>query len=248
MEKYVSHDPSTFTTGGGLLDNVDVTVVDSKCIMFDYGGQSTVSAPGMQWTLQVDGADETLDQFWSAGSAERFGVSDDEDYLVPADGESDLGLVESSNLSILFKSLEKAGFPPAKLKEGKASNYIGMRCHIIRQAAPKGGGLTRTRKGKDGREYDQTIAVVSKIHSLPGEKAASKGKAAPTSDDAIQAEILNILGENDYSIAKKDLMPALMKIDAKLRNKAVQLASRDAWLGSGDRPWTLQDGIVSMGD
>lgn len=257
----VSLKPSDATKGGGLLDDEDVKVVESKFVMFDYGGKAQ-PVPALHWKLDAMDGSEPLSQYWSMGKATDWIPSDDGKELVPIGRATQL--VESSNGMVLITSAINAGFPESKLGDD-VTIFEGMECHVNRVAAPE-------RKGMVNRKENQTILTVSKIHKMPWEKdtTTKKGKAkgkgggkaaakeateTSASLEEIATEfILNILSDEERmashypdGIPKAKLAPEAFSVFAvgdPNRSAIVQLVFKDEFLSAG--PWKYEGGKVTM--
>src|SRR3989304_2754177 len=151
----ISLHPDDFVTGG-LIDDLDAAWKNVKFEMFAYGKQGGVQAPCLGVDLVESDGDITR-QYWSAGNATDWKPSDDGLTLVPIGTAQNLR--QSTNLFILIKSLLDAGFPAAKLKDGSATAFEGLRAHMVRQKAPERTGLKKEKKvdPKTGKAYDDTI-------------------------------------------------------------------------------------------
>lgn len=262
----VSLKPSDAVAGGGLLDDEDVKIVESKFTMFDYGGKAQ-PVPALMWKLdRMDGTDP-ISQYWSMGKALDWIPSDDGKELVPIGRATEL--IESSNGMLLITSVINAGIPESKLGDD-ATIFEGMECHVNRIAAPVRKGLNQA-EGK-------TILTVTKIHKLPWEKAAAtpaakgkgggkrkpaagKGKAAAAVDDgaadidALATEfILGVLANDETmqgfpdGIPKAKLAPecfATLASDDPNRSAIVRKVFDDTFLNAG--PWSYTGGKISMG-
>ena len=250
----VSLNPEDFVEGGGLLDDVDVTVKSARFAMFDYDGKSPVTVPALQITFdQADGEDVV--QYWSMGKAADWQPSPSGKKLLPIGSAT--GIVKSSNGGIFFASLLNAGFPTDRLADGDISCLDGMEAHVIRTPAPKRTGLVNEKK-------DATILIIDKVIALPGEgkkkntrsSKGSKGAATTASGDEVSKvatnAIMALLNSNDGSIERADLLTDVFQYvtennkDAKLAKAATQLAYQDDFLGADERPWTLKDGVVTL--
>lgn len=261
----VSLKPCDATAGGGLLDDEDVKVVESKFTMFDYSGKAQ-PVPAIMWKLDRGDGSEPVAQYWSVGKGVDWMPSDDGKELLPIGKATQL--VESSNGVLLLSSVVNAGIPESKIG-ADVSIFEGMECHMNRVAAPE-------RKGLVSKKENQTILVVTKIHKLPWEKAAAKGggktakgkpaggggratkgsKAPATADiDGIATEfILNILANDETmaqfpdGIPKAKLAPqafATFPADDPNRGAVVKKVFEDAFLNAG--PWAYTGGKISMG-
>lgn len=256
----VSLKPSDAVEGGGLLDDVDVTITKSRFAMFDYGGKAQ-PVPAIMWELDAGDGTSPITQYWSVGKALDWMPSDDGKELVPI-GKS-TQLVNSSNGMVLLSSVVNAGVPESKLG-ADISIFEGMECHVNRVAAPE-------RKGIQNRKENQTILVVTKIHKLPWEKgngkAKAKGKgggskAAPAATDtaadidAITTEfIIGVLSNDDKMKDYPDGMPkakfapevfAAFPADNPNRSGIIQkILTDDKFLKAG--PWKYEGGKLSLG-
>ncbi len=250
----VSLKPSEQTTGGLLLDDVDVSF--DKCrfvksdVLEDYNAPDPV--PGLLCELTPVESGEGLKQFFSCGSTKDFVPSKDGKRLESVSGVT--GIRKSCNAAMLITSIVNAGFPEDQLGD-EISNLDGMVAHVIQIAAPKRAGLlSDKRKGKDGKEYDRTITSVNKIVSMPGEGKKGKkgkGKTAPTDDAVIKAAesvVLNVLIEADGPLAKHDL-PGLVfkKLKGAERKTVLPLVQDDEFLSASDT-WTYKDGKLVLAE
>lgn len=240
--------PSQFVEGGGLVSDVDVVLQEVAFVMWDYNGTLPTANPAIKAKMvEEDGTEH--EQYWSAGQAKDWVASDDGKRLVAAGNSS--GLNSGSNAGILLTSIVNAGFPEDKIGDD-ITVFKGMKCHVIRQAAPKRGIVRAPRA--DGRVFEDTVLVVSKIHQLPWERkgAATTTAATATGTDGSLAEkatglVMEILASEGKAIPKQQLVTKLfqhVKADPD-RNKLVQLVHQDSFLGAG--PWTYDKGMVSTG-
>ena len=259
--KAASLNPETFTEGGGLIDDVDVSFKDCLFEMFDYQGKVAVPIPALKATMVTEDGDE-MDQFWSMGSANDWIPSEDGSQIVAVGSAT--GIRSSSNGGIFLKSLIDAGFPVDKLGDD-ITVLDGMQAHVIQVPAPKRAGIKKAKRA-DGKEYEDTILIIGEIKTMPWEKskpkgapkgkAAGKGKAKPKAKSAEEAHaqdedleakataaILEIL-EEAGTVSKKELPGKIfqtMKADPD-RNAVVKLVFSDEFLGSG--PWDYDDGVL----
>ncbi len=174
---------------GGLLQDVDVEVVEAQWVPWDYGKQGVVSEDilAMKLTLQLlaedhkpatgpDGQPVTpVEQYWSAGG--NFAdvvVSDDGYYVGP--GPNKAALTKNSNQHIFMQSLRAKGMPVGYLEGGSLAFLKGIKFHLIRTPAPKREGLTNQRAD---RNQESTIPVCGSIISGPWDgnkpRAAARG-------------------------------------------------------------------------
>jgi hypothetical protein len=261
----VSLKPCDAVEGGGLLDNEDVKVTESRFAMFDYGGKAQ-PVPAIMWKLdRMDGSAQVI-QYWSIGKSTDWMPSDDGKELLPIGKVTEL--VSSSNGMLLLSSLVNAGLSESKLGED-ISIFDGMECHVNRVAAP-------TRKGMVNQKENATVLIVSKIHKLPWEKSTKSGSkttkpksgsktAKPGKDttedkevdiEALATEfVLGILSDGDKmlstypdGIPKAKLAPeAFAAFPQKDPNRSaiVQILFKDEFLKTG--PWKYEGGKISIG-
>jgi hypothetical protein len=267
----VSLKPSDAVKGGGLLDDEDVRVVESKFVMFDYGG-SVLPSPALMWKLDTMDGSELIPQYWSMGSSKDWIPSDDGKELVAIGRRTQL--IDDCNGMILLSSLINAGFPESKIADD-ISIFEGLECHVNRVAAPERKGLTK-------KKENQTILTVSKVHKLPWEKDSTKKKSAGSgagagtgsgssnkkskpkkqnedsgkSVEEVATEfLLNLLADDERmsqypdGIPKAKLAPeacGIFPAGDPIRSAVVQLIFKgDDFLKSG--PWVYEGGKVSMG-
>lgn len=252
MPETASFKPSEMGEGGGLLDDVDVTLKECRVCTWDYNGTVPTAVPAIKVVMQLTDGGDTAEQYWSAGSPKDWMPSDDGKKLV-AIGKQTV-LVRSSNAGILMESILNSGFPEDKLGDD-ISVLEGMEAHLMRVPAPKRGGLVKKARA-DGREFEDTILTVSKIHKLPWEKKGkAKGKAtdeAGGGDEAVKASaeaaLMAVLAQHPDGVTKQQIPGLVFKeVDAKdpNRNEVVKLVFTDDFLKVG--PWSFEDGIVKLG-
>lgn len=269
--KVASLAPSDMSSGGGLIDDVNVEVVTSKAIQTDYKGTAAAMVPALEWTVSVEQADGKYEPhldnkgqpesiFWSFGDAAQWAASADGKYFEPIGTKSQLNV--GANGGILIASVVTAGFPEDKLRDGDVSVFEGCKFHLIRVAAPKRSGLVK-RTRADGREFEDTILTVDKVLSLAGETAEGGGNGADlgrwTSAGVLElaeTTILTLLATNGNTLKKNQLAALTMnyltkeadpKPSPKDRGAAVGLSVDDAFLGDEARAWTYADGSLTLG-
>ena len=246
-EKGATFNPDSFTEGGGLLDNVDVTWEEVTFELWDYDGKIPTPTPAMRVKMRVEDVEEPVDQYFSAGNPQDWTPSKDGTKLV-AIGKA-TGINKNSNLGILMTSLLEAKFPADKMEGDDCTVFEGLKCHMIRVKAPERKGLAPTVRA-DGKVFDKTNLVVDHIIKLPWEKgtgASTKGKKEEEGDDVegkTIGVIQSILESNPKGVNKKKLAQLVlqeMKEDPD-RNAALKLAYSDKFLSDG--PWEFEDGVV----
>ena len=254
MTKAVSLSPDDFTEGGGLVDDVDVVFKECRFDLFDYNGKIAQGVPSLKLSLELEDGEEA-EQYYSMGSANDWMPSEDGKQLI-AVGKAEHIRV-TSNGGIFLKSLIDAGFPPEKLDDD-ISVLDKMEAHMVRVPAPKRPGLKRNKR-EDGRDFEETILIVSEIKTLPWEskgkakgkapakgKTQSKSKAKDTGSDvdSVATETILAILADEGSITKKELPAKIFQVlkDNPDRNAVVKAAFDDDFLSNG--PWTYEDGTL----
>jgi hypothetical protein len=214
---------------GGLLTDVDVFVKEAQFTVYDYDGKATVKDPPLALKLVLNVVDDDTEhtEYITAGSSRDFVPCDSDDgETIEANGSAK-NLRKGSNLFLFNESLEKEGFPQAKLVEGKASNYAGMKFHIERRPAPKRQGLKE--EANEGG-YEKTFIACGKLISTKWDKSGQKGQktvkatapkdAAPAAEAAssgagdVDADVMSKAGELAMQILSEQLDSGKLKTAA----------------------------------
>jgi hypothetical protein len=176
----ISMNPSIFTAGG-LIDDIDIEITDAATTMFDYGGNS-LPTPALALELtDVNGTQHV--QYYSVGKPEDWTPEESGEGFVAVSGKTSIN--NSTNLGKFLTSLVNAGFPADRLDDGNLKVMIGVKAHVLQEVQEQRKGLIRTGKNAD---RPQTLLLVSKIISLPGENSAAVTKPsapAPKSTGAV---------------------------------------------------------------
>lgn len=173
----ISMNPNVFTAGG-LIDDIDIEITDAATTMFDYGGNS-VPTPALALELtDVNGTQHV--QYYSVGKPEDWTPEDSGEGFVAVSGKTSIN--NSTNLGKFLTSMVNAGFPADRLDDGNLKVVIGTKAHVLQEVQEQRKGLIRTGKNAD---RPQTLLLVSKIISLPGESVTAKTSTAPTSKAAV---------------------------------------------------------------
>lgn len=182
----ISLAPSTFTQGGGLLDDADVEVIDAAFCLWDYNGSVKPDVPALGLSLRrleggqpspKDGTESGFDdndQYYSCGSPDAFVPNEDGTGLKPVGDKT--SIVNSTNAALLLASMVNCGLPEDVLASGNIKDLVGLRMHVNRMEQPKKGGNKEGFQGGKDPNKKQEVLVCTKIISLPGEtQAATKG-------------------------------------------------------------------------
>lgn len=243
--------PSTFSQGGGLIDDVDVEIVRARFVSYDYDGKADKSALCL-FALLKDAEGTEHAQYYSAGDLAYFVPSEDpknEDLngiSVVQVGEK-TSLNGGTNAALFLNSLVQAGFPEDKLDSGDIRELEGLVAHVNRVPQPKRSGLP-ARQGANADRQPMVLLVTS-IKTLPGEQAAkgkSKGETAKASGGSAKpsgAPVEELVGEmiglfaskGVTSMKKVEISRGLFSTIDKAnpnKNKLISMASKDDVLKS----------------
>lgn len=265
--------PETFVEGGGLIDDVDVTLTGCSFEQFDYNGKAS-PVPALK--LEIEAADISVTQYYSMGALKDWMPSEDGNQLLSVGSATSIRM--SSNGGILLKSLVDAGFPADKLGDD-ISVLVGLQAHMIQVPEPgRSMKKTKEQEEKEAKYGPKTILVVSAVNKLPWEKATPAGgkktatkakpkpkKAAPKktapkkeepADDGVAEAsdveakatevIMEILAESG-TVTKKELPAKIFKMraDDPDKNEMIKTVFNDDFLAAG--PWTFDDGTLIAG-
>lgn len=250
--------PSTFSAGGGLIDDIDVTVKTARFVSYDFEGKA--DAPKLCLMLALVDADENEHpQYFSAGDLQYFAPSEDpknpeqNGITIVQVGEK-TSLNGSTNAALFLNSLVQAGFPEDKLDEGDVRVMEGMVMHVNRVPQPKRNNLPK-KQGQEGRE--QMVLICTAIKSMPGEakpgttgkkqstpapsaKTPAAGGASPDGAlvEELAGELIGMFAANDVTSMKKaqvaqKLFASIDKANPN-RSKLVSMAAKDDVLKSLD--------------
>lgn len=255
---------------GGLRDRFNAEIVAAAFVLWDYNGTRDVADPALALTLKCTDPDSEFEttQHYSAGSAERLLPSDDADFLVPtAEG---IGLSPKTNLAALLVSLEEAGVPDDPYMLGKASALVGCVFLFLNKVPTGREGMAN---GDGTMRPPRKQLLVEEIVALPTDKPkkAKKAKAkkstkaaaaAPAAEEEADGSDPDAMAESVIlglvEAGGEDGLPAarlatpfakhatIKGLPGKERLAMMKLAADDAWLGDEARPWTLDDGVLSL--
>lgn len=243
---------------GGLLNDVDVEVLESQFVIYNYEGKANLSAdPPLALKLHLKVVDDETEhtEYITCGSSRDFVPNEDDNGDTIEKNGTATNLRKGSNLFLFNQSLEEAGFPQAKLAEGKASNYKGMKFHLERRAAPKRTGLKD--QGDDAKEktFIACSNLISTVWDKKGKataapkaaaaapKASAPAKPAPAAepDEDMTNQAMELAGNvlAEYAEAgevgiqkfKMNLFRTMTGVDQATKNAITALAVSDDVLG-----------------
>lgn len=175
-----SLNPADFAQGG-ILDDVDVTIVGSRVTSEAPDGYTSDKPMCfLELMLQEEGNENPTAQSFSAGDLKRIMPSEDGLHFELAPGVA--GLNQNTNAAMFLRSLLDHSFPVDKLSAGDVSVMVGLICHVNRIPQPKRSGLAQ----KEG-ERERTVLVVTAIHKMPWDKPGTKTATATKAPTSIKA-------------------------------------------------------------
>jgi hypothetical protein len=237
----ISLNPKTFVSGG-LLNDVDVEIVEARYALFDY--QGTVDAANMRTALRLqmrtlDGSQEATEHL-TLGATGDFVPNDSDGGLTlrPLSGKT--SLTKRSKLYFFLQSLTDAGADMSRLDNGRADELEGLKFHFVRKPMPDMGGLEVTRRGKNPDQAIEYIHV-TKLIEWPAKKAAPSAQAPAAASggpspeaEAAATEILMELAKPGMTLQRlgMEAMKRSAKLDVKLRNQISRLLVNEQWLSN----------------
>lgn len=258
---------------GGVLNDVDATIVKSEIVSYDFNGKTDDGEPRTCWAItykqdESESDDDVSVDYITLGKLDQFTASPDGKRAVPVGSKTQLH--KNSKAMMYARSLIENGFPANQLGMD-VSVIAGLHVHLSAIVIP---GF----KGKDGvQTKDGKVTLVTKIHDKPAANAGKGKKAAPAAaktngtataaasvpaaaatvdtttidPDGKAAEfVFNAIAESGGKIPKSSLPGRAFKAfqDAAERNLVVRAIQTKAWIESVERPWAIDDkGVLSVG-
>lgn len=266
---------SNFTVGGGLVDDIDVTITRAR---FGYGyGQEGQYGELVTFQIDmVDGEGAEHKGYYSVGNGFVPSETGDEagngKFLVPVGEKTQPA--GGSNFNLWLNSLINAGFPEDLLDAGDVSAIDGVKVHVNRVPAPKRNNLPKRPGAKEGQT--ETVLLITSILAMPGEaapvkagpkavagnnKPAAKGPvmatkpAAPAADNPLIEELAGelvgiVAAAGDEGIKKVGIVKELFaSIDKSNPNKKelLNLAGKEEVLRSMEM-FTFDGKVLKMAE
>lgn len=194
--------PSSYTTGGGFLNNVDGKILDYEFTDVFPGGSGKKKKGGSDFhslycvlTVEVDGADEPVTTTLFAGNADAVEISEDGKTLTAIDGdgnalpEGEIKFGGKNGLGLFISRMCEHGFDESELSGnnepvnleaiiGRRMRFIQEGLIIEEQTRLKAAGKAITRTAKNGKTYPLQNLAVSEVYDAEETPVKSKGKAA----------------------------------------------------------------------
>jgi len=199
--RVASMSPDSFVSGG-LMDDVDGTIIKARYVPWDYNGTLDHHVLGVAVTIQVEGEAEPYVQHYSAGDLEHFMPSMDGENPVnlegyggegynPEDAEGIYalkvgkkeGLANSSNWAQFIVAALDAKFPTDKLG-ANTDCFEGAIGHFNRVPQKKRSGLVKP-AAADTKGKSNDILVMTEFKGWAN--AAKKPSTASTSPAAAKS-------------------------------------------------------------
>lgn len=222
------------TQGGNAKE---ATITQLKFVDdFDYGGRQSEPQAALFYEYEIDGFARPWDGHASVGPAKQWDVTDDGDGIKRANGK-DGGLNDSSIAGRWFAALEEAVEAQGlDFDEVLPDNTI----RALRGARVTLKNLTYQTVGGDDKEMKVIDSIIELGKPKKGAKGGSAKGGSVDVEAATEACILELLDEK--SPIKKGDLPTLVGSAAKKNPNVkamVQLAFKDAFTLSADRPWDI---------
>lgn len=224
---------------GGLLNDVDVDLTDLTFVDdWTYNGAVQDPVLALKVTMTDEAGAETI-QYLSAGDLARFVPSEDGKVAVPAEGSTATALNNNTNCAAFLGSLMEQGFPK-KLVSDRVDVFEGCNVHVNRVPQKKRSGMA------NADDKQREVLVVTKINSLPGEKAfaAPKGAKAATaspkkgaaSAPATASEEGAEISEELATMVHDTVVAVLEEKDGTVPFKTLSLAALKHLAGNTEKP------------
>lgn len=164
---------ATQFVSGGLVNDIDVEVLDAKFVYFDYDGQGP-EVVASQLTLKDSDGEEHI-QHWPVGGRTQDGdnlfiPSDDGKFIYRAKDKGSLN--RGSNHFLMIETLKRCGLADESIVDEDISSLIGMKGHVLRYPAPKR-TMPNQKTREDGREPE--FLGWSEVYSFPWDAKGKKG-------------------------------------------------------------------------
>lgn len=226
----VSLKPSTAEETSGLLDDFDGQIISATNVMTDFKGASPEDSPALKVVIgykDEEGADKTWDALYSWGKAADWRPSKDGEspseegqYLVAVGTRANPN--STCNAMLFLDRLVKAEFSEDNITDS-VSFLAGISAHFKREKVERDFKDSRTVKSGPGPlfvvKYYGGGAGATSDNGQKSSPKDSKSESDPVKSEALDI-ILEILAENNGSIAKSKLSTAYLGKITKKTNKA----------------------------
>lgn len=224
-------------SGGGLLDDVDVTFVSAVTAQHSFKTGGTEMAV-LKLGMTIDETGEPHEEILNGGMGDKW--TTDGSGFIPTSSQA--MLPKAFAVAILAASMIEAGFDAKLLEPGDWKVIEGHRFHILRRAAKAKDGTVK----KNDKGYDITEFTVSKyLGTVTGGAAKTAGAAGGGANaDAIYAKIMELLAGANGSMAKSALMqPLFAAFTGKMQPQDIVAALDDKLLAA---KFKVTNGVISL--
>lgn len=273
--KHISVKPSEAQGGGtiGIPAGATFEITEAQWTRWEEAGESAIKKgrapedPALKIVADVEGADDPVTEFLSAGKATRMEPSRDGDYLDPVEGSGAEALNPGCNAHVFLASIFTNGskkddaykrhksdaLDEGTLDDGISGAVVGLK-----------GIAGRIKIDRESLDAGRPTLVVDEILEAPGSgKSKSKSKAKAKDEDEGPAKSKGKSTDDGFeSKAEKGIVEALaspkyrkgipldkawtalfnaVKEDDDAR-KIAAYAEDEKWLKDEDRPWTYDKG------
>lgn len=136
--------------GGGSFGTGVQIIHGARFESYDYNGKAAEPRMCLRLDMYSPEHGSASSQYWGVGDAMTWSVSPDGSQVRNNKGGP---LQSSSGFAQFLKGLGNAGFPPDKLKTGKASDFIGLKLNMVEVKTGR----------KDSNDKEITAVVPSAI-------------------------------------------------------------------------------------
>ncbi len=158
---------------GVALPIGDLLIIESAFVAWNFDGKAPMSIY-LKWVFMAQDGLPTQAQYYRVGDTQKWGVSPDNQHLVPVDNEQKLS--KNSGCGQALGALADIGFPANLLQQGNASNFVGV---FARFKAEKRLSQAQDEVQEGGRGPGM-LSIPHMLHSLPqGQTAQVPAAAAP---------------------------------------------------------------------
>lgn len=268
--------PENAVEGGGRFDDADIDIIGARVITgadlpFDEAGDDPKCYVALRLRATEDTEGEGSEEFYGVGKLETFTPSQDGSRMIAEEGKH---LNKAVKFMQFMTSLIAAGFDPSNVPADNSVGFlVGLRAHVNRVAMANIKGGKKLLKADGTEAGPGMVLVVTKLletaappttKGKPAAKAAAAPKAAgkpaaaaPVAavesagdiDATVESKIVELIGERDGAIFKKELpnmMMAAFSKEPKVRSASFKLVNDNTWLGSEDRPWKFDAGSLAL--
>ena len=167
---------------GVALPVGDLQIIESAFVAWNFDGKAPMSIY-LKWVFMGQDGLPTQAQYYRVGDTQKWGVSPDNQHLVPVDNEQKLS--KNSGCGQALGALADIGFPANLLQQGNASNFVGV---FARFKAEKRLSQAQDEVQEGGRGPGM-LSIPHMLHSLQQGQTAQAPVAAAPGAPAVAAPV-----------------------------------------------------------